>query len=372
MALFEQTTTTSRQPWGPIAPYITGGLQNLQNLMNSGAYTGPFTAPINPTQTTGIAAGTANAGGAPALAGTVSGAGAGLTGGLNQAYQFYSNAVSGQPQNPLVTNPNPYLNLATMAANNPYMDASITAALRDPYRGLTEQTLPGIAMDAQAAGNAPSRRNMLEAIARRGYEDRAADVAAAMRGAAWDTGLGMAGDAARMDQTGALSAASNLGNLGSTGIDLLTRGYGIGQTGAADLAGWGDRLQGLDQAQLEGAIRGHYEPWKLMDAYGQYTTPLATGLASESSNQDMGTMGPLINIMAQLLAARMVGGGSGGGSGGGIIGDIFGDNGIGGAVGDAWDWLRGIFGGSGSSGGTQAGSSTPADGGSIFDDIGWG
>lgn len=348
MALFEQTTTTSRQPWGPIAPYITGGLQNLQNLMNSGAYTGPFTAPINPTQTAGIYAGVANAGGAPALAGTVAGAGAGLTGGLNQAYQFYGNAISGQPLNPLVTNPNPYMNLATMAANNPYMDASITAALRDPYRQLTEQTLPGIAMEAQASGNAPSRRYMMEAIARRGYEDRAADVSAAMRGNAWNTGLGMAADAALLDQAGGQLAAGQLANMGSTGIDLLTRGYGIGQQGAIDLAGWGDRQQGLDQQQIEGAIRGYYEPWKLMDAYGQYTTPLATGLASETSNQDMGTMGPLINILAQLMAAQMAGGGKGGSAGGGI-GGVFGD--IGDAVGDVWDWMKGIFGGSGSGSG---------------------
>lgn len=332
--LFEETITSQRSPWEPLQQPIIQGVQNMQQLYAQGPYGGPFAAPINGMQTTGINSGFNAAAGAGGVANTYQTYGQGLAPGLTQAFDYYRQSL-GQPNNPLVTNPNPYMNLATMAANNPYMDASITAALRDPYRQLTEQQLPGIAMGAQQAGNAPSRRSILEGITRRGYEDRASDVGAQMRGQAWQTGLGMAGNAADRDQLFSQNSAMQLGNLGGQGLGYNAEGYNFNQLGAKDQAGWGNLQQGLDEKQVQANIQQYYEPWRLQDAYGQYVNPLATGLSSSAETRDAGTMGPMLNIIAQILAADAAGGGAGNGS---IIGR-----------GTDWiiDQIRGFFPGGG-------------------------
>lgn len=55
----------------------------------------------------------------------------------------------------------------------------IEAAMRDDYRTLTEQTLPGINMASSGGGNInSSRAGIADAVAARGYNDRRADTAA--------------------------------------------------------------------------------------------------------------------------------------------------------------------------------------------------
>ena len=55
----------------------------------------------------------------------------------------------------------------------------LAAAMRDPYRQLTEQTLPGISTRASATGNANSSRAAIaEGIANRAFDDRMADTSA--------------------------------------------------------------------------------------------------------------------------------------------------------------------------------------------------
>ena len=83
--------------------------------------------------------------------------------------------------------------LVNRIADNPYMTGMIDASLRDPTRQLTEERLPGLAAYGAASGNMGSTlRGKSEMKALRGYEDRAADVGAQMRGQAYSQGLGVA------------------------------------------------------------------------------------------------------------------------------------------------------------------------------------
>ena len=58
----------------------------------------------------------------------------------------------------------------------------LAAAMRDPFRQLTEQTLPGIDRSASATGNTnSSRAGVSEALANRAFADRSADMGASIQ-----------------------------------------------------------------------------------------------------------------------------------------------------------------------------------------------
>ena len=58
-------------------------------------------------------------------------------------------------------------------------DPLIRSAMRDDYRNLMENQLPGTGLSASATGNTnASRRGTREAILERGYQDRMADTTA--------------------------------------------------------------------------------------------------------------------------------------------------------------------------------------------------
>jgi len=67
-------------------------------------------------------------------------------------------------------------------ASGDRLDSLTKAAMRDPYRQLTENTLTGIDASASASGNMnSSRAGMADAIAQRSYNDRSADVSAGIQ-----------------------------------------------------------------------------------------------------------------------------------------------------------------------------------------------
>lgn len=333
MGLFDGETTQSGVPWQPLQAPTLGGVDYAQNLLNRGTYQGPYVAPINPFQTAGINQGYQNAGLAGGVAGAYGNAGQMLQGGLGQAYQ-YNQAALGGSQNPWLTNPSAYLGLAGQTANNPYLDGQITAALRDPFRQLTEQTLPNIGQQYNMVGqSAGSRRGIAEGIAQRGYADRAADVSAQMRGQAYGQGLGYANQAAGNDYMAQQQAAANLGNYGNQGLGYLGQQYGYGQQGATDQARWGTQQQELENQQIQGQMNSFNAPWNNLQSYGSYLNPLAQNLQLQTTNQDM--MG------AYLLQA---------------LGPILGN--VGGNIGnEVSDWLFGTLpaGGGSRSGGALEG-----------------
>jgi hypothetical protein len=314
MSLFEETVTSVRSPWGPLVDPTKQGVQQLQDAFNAGTYGGPYTPAINPNQTAGINAGATAAGGAPGVAGTYADFGNALAPGLTAAQGYYTGALGPDSQNPWVTNPQQYLQIAGQFAANPFLDASIDAALRDPFRQLTEQQLPGIARGYMAAGQrgAPgmaTRGGVASDVATRGFLDRASDIGAQMRSAAYSQGLGVADAAAQNDFRSRENAAGALSGLGSQGLGFLGQGLQVGQLGAENLFNWGGAQYGLDKDQIAGAKEQFYEPWKLVDAYGNYLTPLTTGLSQGSETRDAGTLGPLLGILGNVLSAGVRQGG---------------------------------------------------------------
>lgn len=287
MGIFDTTSTQSGVPWQPLQEPVLGGVDYATNLLNRGTYQGPYTAAINPYQTQGINSGYQNAGTAGGVGSAYGNAGQMLQGGLGSAYQYNQNALGGS-QNPWMTNPAMYFGLANQTANNPYLEGQITAALRDPYRQLTEQTLPGIGQSANMVGqSAGSRRGIAEGIANRGYADRASDLSSQMRGAAYGQGLDYANQAANNDYSAQQNAAMNLGNFGNQGLNYLGQQYGYGQQGATDQAKWGTQQQELENQQIQGQMNAFNAPWNNLQSYGSYLNPLAQNLQLQTSNQDM-------------------------------------------------------------------------------------
>jgi hypothetical protein len=287
MGLFDNESTTTGTPWGPLQQPTLGGVNYIQNLLQQGPWGGPYTAPIDPLQTQGIQQGAAAAGGAGGIANAYQQQGQGLLPGMQQGFGYFGSALAGG-MNPWVTNPQQYLGIAQNVANNPYMDSMVTSALRDPFRQLTEQMLPGIRSGANMAGQAGgSQEAVMSAIANRGYADRAADVGAQMRGGAYSQGLGFANQAAQSDMALQQAAAQNLFNMGQMGLGFLGQGYGIGQQGAQDTFNWGTQGQGLQNQQLQGQMAQFMAPWELAKSYGSYINPLAGSLQQRTSSQDM-------------------------------------------------------------------------------------
>ena len=305
MSIFETTSTSMVQPWAPLTGGLTAGADFAQQLLGQGAYGGPFIAGMNPMQQGGIAQGAQTAGQAGGIGQQFMQQGQGLVPGLQQAFGYNQQALSGS-SNPWLNNPQPYMDLAGQVADSPYLGGQIQAALRDPFRQLTEQTLPGIQASYSGDMAGHSRGGMDTALATRGYEDRAADVAAQMRGGAYGQGLNFANQAAMGDMSAQQMAAGNLGGMGSQGLGFMGQGYGFGQQGAQDQFGWGQRQYGLENEAINANQQGFYEPWKPLEAYGNYMNPLAASLSSETQVNDQGTLGPLLNIGAQLLGAGIM------------------------------------------------------------------
>lgn len=121
--------------------------------------------------------------------------------------------------------------------NNDVLSGQIDAASRDVMRNLQENQLTGNAAMAAGSGNSgSSRRAVMDAIATRGAADRVGDIAANMRGQAYNTGLGIeanrASQNAQLGQQNQQFNASNQqqANMFSAGAanQLLGQGFNIG------------------------------------------------------------------------------------------------------------------------------------------------
>lgn len=335
MGLFDNTQTSVGIPWGPIQQPTLSGVDYISSLLSQGPYQGAYAAPINPYQQTGIDVGASAALGAGGLAGTLQGYGAGLAPGLTSAYNYYQGALGGPSADPWLRNTGQYMNLAGQFATNPYMDQAITAALRDPYRELTERTLPGIRTASNLAGGAGgSQEAVMAALAGRGYQDRAADIAAQMRLSGLNTGYGIANQAATGDRLLAQNAANNLASLGGTGLGLLGQGYDITQQGAQDRLNWGTQLQNLQNQQLQAGMQQYYAPWDLAKSYGSYINPLAGSLKEQTVNQDLLST-YLLTGLAPIL------GSAGSAAGGWLFGTPTEEGHLGDVLGQIGDWVKG-------------------------------
>ncbi len=351
--LFKDETTVTNDPWAAAEP----GLEQAAGLVEQGlarpweVYGGDLVAGLNPYQTSAIGGmggwgqGTGGQIADALTQGGLAGYGAGL-GGYADVLQGLS---GGAPQVGQID-----FDYARQIAENPYVDSMITSALRDPYRGLTEQTLPGIDAAAMGAGAASgSRAGVAEGIARRGYEDRAADVGAAIRGQAYGQGLGMAQQQAMMNPQLALqgygqqmNAAQGLANMGQYGLGT---GYGFGLQNLQTQLGAGNILQGQEQQNIDALMRQHYLgqqlPFQQAAMGANILNPMGQAYGTNTTTNQMGLGNAAINIGAAITGASLMqpGGGWGGGSNFGAW-DLTG-TGEGGAVNPFGAPLRNPFGG---------------------------
>jgi len=124
----------------------------------------------------------------------------------------------------------------------------INAAMRDDYRNLTEQTLPGINMGASGSGNMnSSRAGIADAVANRGFNDRQADVTASIQQQLMNQSLGQQ----NTQFSQAMKANDGL-------QDAFTQGINAAGTGGDWMTGAGSNLMNLDQARLND-LRARFE-----------------------------------------------------------------------------------------------------------------
>jgi len=163
----DRATEASLEAFRFSQPYIeksydaAGGY--LEDAQAAGAYQGQTLASMNPYETAGNN-----------YMGNMGMAGAGQAFGVtNQGANFANNYADlyGMSQQDRLGNAQQY------AMNN--SQGLVDSAMRNDYRTLTEQTMPGINMAASASGNInSSRAGVADALAQRSFNDRKADVTA--------------------------------------------------------------------------------------------------------------------------------------------------------------------------------------------------
>lgn len=166
----DRATEASLEAFRFSKPYIERSYNSaedyLDNVQNAGAYSGNTLAAMNPYELAGNN-----------YIGNMGMAGAGQAFGItNQGANFAKNYADlyGMSQQDRLADAQNY----AMNNSQPLVDA----AMRDDYRTLTEQTMPGINMAASASGNInSSRAGVADAVAQRGFNDRKADMTASIQ-----------------------------------------------------------------------------------------------------------------------------------------------------------------------------------------------
>lgn len=208
------------------------------------------------------------------------------------------------------------MNTVDSLINNDVLNGQITAATRDIYRGLDEQTMPGIASNSVATGNTGStRRGVAEAIAQRGADDRAADVGAGMRYDAYNDAVGIAANQAAGNQNATLNTNNLNANFGTTAFNS---GTGLGYQGLGtgyDIGAGSINLQGNAANTAQGyAQQVAMAPWQDLSLYqGAIGSPTVLNQSSSSSTggilpatgQFMDGAGKGATAIAQLSDARL-------------------------------------------------------------------
>lgn len=248
--------TTKTDPWAPQAGYlkdIFGKAEDTYNQTSGQTYTGDHLAAFRPEQIGSFNNMIDYANSSP-VGSLLFGQGANLSGmGQNALGAGFAGMQGFNPMDTQGT-----IRDAGMYAENPYMDSMVDAATRDAYRGTYENAIPGVQRNAALSGNTnSSRTGAKEAILARGYEDRRADVGAALRGQAYGQGIDAAQNQRSMEMarlmglTGAgLQTAMGGANSLNNSVDAMSKLFGLGNEGGAG-------LQASDQQGLSNELAKH-------------------------------------------------------------------------------------------------------------------
>ena len=283
-------------------PYInfgySGGKGALQDALNTGAYAGPTYAGLNAMQTGALNEQFGLGQTANQYGGNLAQTGSGFGG--NYA-DLYSRAMGGSAMQ----------NAIDYANSN--SGSLVDAALRDSTRQLTEQTLPGINRAASATGNTnSSRAGIADALATRGYQDRAADVSADITNTLMNQSLAQQ----QRDYANAMSANQGLASAFGTGMN--TGFQGLGQQLAAGGAFQQDQQNQFTDAQSNFDRQRDFE----LDQYSKFMSGILGRAPMKGKNYQPNLVDPTSAALSGAisgfgLGGQMFGGGGFGGFGGG-------------------------------------------------------
>ncbi len=310
-------------PWELFAGEEVAGFtpQQMEALQRMGAFGGP--------------------GGTGAdIAGQVTGAGEDALGGLGTGMAALERGLERDP----VQASRADLGYAESIADNPFMDEMIQASLRDVTRSFSEGTMPGIAADAAHVGQlGSSRRGAFEAIEKSRSMDRGADIAAGLRGGAYQTGLGMAEGAAGRQTAADLAGrdeeirrAAGLMEGGGAGAGLLGTGFDMSRVNIEDLLRSGNITQAQEQAVINSLMGRHYLeqelPYKQAGAEMDLLMKPGQAFTTTSMAEGGSPFEKVAGMGAMLAGAALTGGastaaGGAASAGSGMFGGFFGPGG---------------------------------------------
>lgn len=219
----EKSETSTSAPLAAQMPYLNMGWQQASNaLTNANNMKAPdaFVAQMTPDQLANFRQ-MAAYGGNSTLPGQMASNGTALAGGgsdgiLNAIRNMQNFQPTGSVDSTIAD--------ANKYANNAAIPGMVDAAMRDARRNAAETTLPGIAQGAASTGNLNSSRTAIaQGMVDRGLQEKAADLSANFRGAAYDKGLTLANDANKFNTTANLT---NNSALASAGNSASTTGFG--------------------------------------------------------------------------------------------------------------------------------------------------
>lgn len=207
---------------------------------------------------------------------------------------------------------------ASAFSRNPETDGMIAAALRDPYRDLTENALPASMRRAAGTGNVNSNKTAIrDAVLQRGFEDRASDVSADIRGKLYQSGLDLSqknlsgNDALTLDsiktgvQGGINATTAGTGALNNN-INAMKGLYDIANTGAAGMQDAQQKGYDEQMAQYQFGANSPFDAlnnyWNIIGSgnWGGSSTGQSTKTATSSPSM-MGTIGQLGGMAASFL-----------------------------------------------------------------------
>lgn len=264
---------SSSAPWKKQQPYILTGFESAQNLLNQGAYPGPYWSGIDPAQQWGYGQMYGSAQDYAPLYGQY---GTQAVAGFDPAMQFYGDLAAGN-----IAASDPY---ATPMPTDIY-NAQVDALTRDDYRNTYENLLPSLGTEAAATGNVNSSdRWTNQALIENRYLDRRADVGSDVMGD-W---YRRRAENERYNIGNRIGGADALMNMADFGFNQLLPGaYGWGQQGAQA----GDYMAGLQQAGIDYGQQEFYAPWMPLQNYWDIVSGRDWGGTTKSKSSQWGISG---------------------------------------------------------------------------------
>ena len=271
----KEKSKTTDTPWQ--AGDLRFAFDEARNQYDQGPYQGNYVAGIDPYQQAAYdqapgAIDQYQQGGQD-----IYGAGREMLPHMAGAGDYYSGAAGGDwlnnYQNPMAGGMNP--DVVGSYINNDILEGQIDAASRDVTRNLYEGQLPQNRMAHGSVGmGGASTQDIRAGVLERGAGDRIGDIAADMRGNAYQTGIqadmtrqGMQQNANMAGLQDQQFGAAGMYNIGQTGANMMQTGGQMGVDTTGMYAGMGDYMQDLNQGQIEGDMGEYYAPWDIMDRY---------------------------------------------------------------------------------------------------------